>query len=143
MLRRVVGYWGFCLLSIFSVAFYWEYLQQPEAEPQQLFETIFARYAPALIGSLVLLPFVLYDALKITHRIAGPIYRLRKAMGKILAGETVGAVRFRDGDYFHEIAEEFNRVKDLIPDQSAADFEEPWSEEDEDELRIDDVVLRR
>ena len=45
------------------------------------------------------------------HRVAGPVHRFRQILLKINEGERVpGPIRFREGDYFKEIAEEMNRL---------------------------------
>lgn len=46
--------------------------------------------------------------LYITHRIAGPIYRLEAHCRQMAQGEAHGPVRFREGDFFPELAEAFN-----------------------------------
>lgn len=45
-----------------------------------------------------------------SHRIAGPLYKLRQAFGLLSEGKWKGELRFRDKDYFPELAEDFNRM---------------------------------
>src|SRR5690242_2233684 len=44
---------------------------------------------PLLYASVMTLPFILYDLLKYSHRIAGPLYRCRKVMLTMADGKTV------------------------------------------------------
>ncbi len=43
-----------------------------------------------------------------SHRVAGPMYRLRKHCEAVGRGETLGNVNFRKGDYFSDVADAYN-----------------------------------
>ena len=45
----------------------------------------------------------------LSHRVAGPLYRLCKHFDAVSRGETSDDVRFRDGDFFPEVAQAFNQ----------------------------------
>ena len=45
-----------------------------------------------------------------SNRFVGPIYRLRRSMRSLANGEEVDPVFLRDGDYWFDFAEDFNRV---------------------------------
>ena len=53
--------------------------------------------------------------------------RLRRAMRELARGEDVQPVRFRDGDFWHDFAEEFNAIAARIQKERAGD--EPESDE--------------
>lgn len=74
----------------------------------------FVYYAPGVIASILLLPVFVYDMLKATNRIAGPIYRLRNEMKKLASGQEVRQLRFRDGDHWSDLAEDFNELAEQI-----------------------------
>lgn len=57
---------------------------------------------------LALLGFV------VSNRIAGPVFRLRKHMQGIAAGEEPKPVQFRKGDQFASLADDYNRVIDRL-----------------------------
>ena len=46
----------------------------------------------------------------VTHRIAGPIYRIQRELERTLQREKVGPIRLRRGDEFHKFAEIINQV---------------------------------
>lgn len=68
----------------------------------------------ALVASAALLPIVLLDMVKFSHRFAGPIVRLRESMRRSAAGEHVAPIRFRDGDYWQDLADAFNAMQARI-----------------------------
>lgn len=67
-----------------------------------------------LIGSItltVMILIVVYTyGILISNQIAGPIYKLKKTIQRVLAGEKDAKVVFRKGDYFAELADEMNKL---------------------------------
>jgi nitrogen fixation/metabolism regulation signal transduction histidine kinase len=57
-----------------------------------------------------MLPVVIRDLSKLTNRFAGPVYRLRQAMSELREGKFRGNLKFRDNDYWQEMASEFNEL---------------------------------
>jgi nitrogen fixation/metabolism regulation signal transduction histidine kinase len=55
--------------------------------------------------------FVGFMALLFSHRIAGPIMRLKKLMEMIAEGQDVPAVKFRNYDEFKELAVAFEKLR--------------------------------
>ena len=62
------------------------------------------------ISSLLTLPLLVLDIIKLSHRWVGPIYRLRAAMQALAMAEPVTPLTFRAGDYWKDVAEDFNAV---------------------------------
>ena len=60
------------------------------------------------IAAAVSLVFLTIWGLLLSHRVAGPLYRLRKHLHSVAQGETFSDVRFRKGDYFVEVADAYN-----------------------------------
>jgi hypothetical protein len=56
--------------------------------------------------------FVLFNgtALFVSHRIAGPLYRLERHLDDVGGGGDPKDVRFRNGDFYQRLAEACNRV---------------------------------
>jgi hypothetical protein len=77
-------------------------------EPDRLFlvhlGNVLTEYWPLLLTLIALLPFVLYDTLKLSNRFAGPIFRLRRHLQQFNNGEAVPRIKFRDGDYWPDLA---------------------------------------
>jgi hypothetical protein len=63
-----------------------------------------------LVSSMLTLPLLVLDIIKLSHRWVGPIYRLRTAMQALAMEEPVKPLTFRAGDYWKDLAEEFNAV---------------------------------
>lgn len=57
-----------------------------------------------------------------THKIAGPIYKIRTHLQNIREGKSLEPVFLRRGDYFHELADELNETLDTIQEEYKRDF---------------------
>lgn len=76
-------------------------------------------------GLLFLIPLMAYDMLKLTNRFAGPVFRLRREMQRLVSGESERPLNFRDGDYWTDVADVFNELRSELIDlrQQKAKFE--------------------
>ena len=112
LLRRIVAHW---LVFFFVVAFSTITLQALLGDPGLPLTTRLANEAREflLIGIIiaVLFPAFLLDTIRFSNRFVGPISRLRRQMREL--GETgeTPVLRFRDNDFWMELAEEFNAVR--------------------------------
>lgn len=65
-----------------------------------------------LMTSLVVFLGMLIFGIFYSHKIAGPLFILHRSMQSMAQGEKVSDLNFRKGDYFKELAEEFNKIKE-------------------------------
>jgi len=118
ILARVFIYWACCVgFGILGLA-----LVQTFLDPNHFFiqrvGSVCSEHWPILAMLVDLLPFVLYDTLRVTHRFAGPIYRLRTDLRRLARGESVESIRFRTGDHWQDLADQIN---DLLKRLDAAE----------------------
>ncbi len=78
-----------------------------QAEAAQEFLTLHAHIWPALLLVLVLLAI---HSIFISHRVAGPLYVLRRVFDAVLRGDLTARARIRNSDYLHEEVDHFNTV---------------------------------
>lgn len=62
-----------------------------------------------LLASAITMINLSFWGLYLSHRVAGPVYRLRKHMADLAEGRTDREVTFRTNDFFPELAEAFNQ----------------------------------
>ncbi len=65
----------------------------------------------SIVVLLALLPWFVHDALKLSNRFAGPMVRLRKSIRQLTNGEELPPVKFREDDFWQDLAEEFNLLR--------------------------------
>jgi hypothetical protein len=63
---------------------------------------------------LVASTYLAFNALKFSHRIAGPMYRIRKTLEAVEAGDLGVRAKLRDGDFLVEVAEQLNGFLDWL-----------------------------
>ena len=131
LVARVALYWVVCLFAITITLLCWSMFIGPARKPWTHLDNMWFHYGPALIASLLLLPLVLVDILRVSNRFAGPLLQLRRSMRELAAGKPVKPIRFRKGDFWQEFAEEFNAVAARVQGPSASPT---CDEEEESEL---------
>ena len=72
--------------------------------------TAFRDQAAAMLVLLALLPWFIKDALQLSHRFVGPVFRMRSALRQLADGEELQPVVFRRGDFFRDVADDINRL---------------------------------
>ena len=68
---------------------------------------------------LILSPYLIFDTFKLTNRFAGPMYRLRNSISSIAAGEPPRPIEFRKGDYWYDVASQFNTMVQRLQESSS------------------------
>lgn len=64
----------------------------------------------AVVVSLLILPLIVFDLIRLSNRFAGPMFRLRKLMQDLADGKDVEPVQFRKEDFWGEFSEAFNGI---------------------------------
>ncbi len=114
LIIRTTIHWGVYMVAVLFTVAIWTAFSNQQASITTLAQNVFSNFAPALIAGVVLLPLFLYDQLKFSNRMVGPIYRMRREMRKLARGEGVQKLRFRDRDHWPDLADEFNRLAEVV-----------------------------
>ena len=93
----------FILSSIISVA------QETGRAPTGT-ELIAATIRPLFIVVPIVLVIVAIIVIFISHRVAGPLIRLKQFMGKVGEGDLSVELKFRKYDEIHDVADSFNKM---------------------------------
>ena len=110
LIARIVLYWLMCLLTISLLLLGWGMIAGPPRPLSALFQELWAYSGSAAVASLLLLPLVVFDLVRLSNRFAGPMFRLRRSMHDLAKGKPVAAVRFRHSDFWQAFADDFNTV---------------------------------
>ena len=132
---RAVVYWVVCLITMALMLLCWRILVSgPARLPHTHLDEMWFFHGPAVIASFVLLPLVIMDVIRLSNRFAGPMLRLRRQMRELARGEHVDPIRFRDGDFWQDFADEFNSVVARVQGETARPEPECGQQEDREEL---------
>ncbi|QDV42133.1 hypothetical protein Enr13x_19760 [Stieleria neptunia] len=114
LVRRVALHWiVFFVCNTIALTFWIRLFEQPDADWGQTFGDTVRRFLPFFVITAALIPAFVWDTLKLSHRFAGPILRLRNTLKDIKAGRAVAPLKFRDNDFWQEMASHFNDVMRL------------------------------
>ena len=114
LINRVLIYWIMCLATLTLMILCWRIITGPARMFYTHFDDMWFQFGPAVIGSLLLLPLVVYDIVRLSNRFVGPLLRLRRSLRALARGEEVPPLEFREGDFWKEIAQEFNAIADRM-----------------------------
>jgi hypothetical protein len=108
--RRIILHWLVFLGVASLTAFVLQVLSNPFRPLAEHVQDMWWNQGPFLLVMLFLLPVFVVDTVKISHRFAGPIFSLRRAIREITQGKPVRKLKFRTGDFWHELSEDFNAM---------------------------------
>ena len=111
LLRRLLMQWSFAVVLGFVALLLIQLLSSGERlSVAEHLGVMRDRYEMLFIVLLVALPVLAYDAIKMSHRFAGPVYALRAALAKLSQGEEIPPLTFREGDYWTDVAASVNEI---------------------------------
>lgn len=114
LLRKAAWYWLLSLLVVGSLNVLGWIFVAPGVnvlvQIRELLPSFFGILGIAMVSSLIVLPILLYDLTKLTNRFAGPILRLQRSLDALAEGKSIPPLSFREGDYWHDLAEAVNRI---------------------------------
>ena len=116
--RRICYHWLIFLTLSLVCLFALEYfLGDPGLSVAEHMEALWSRYGFFLLLMLAIVPSFIYDTLKLSNRFAGPMLRIKSSIRKLADGEQVEEVKFRDGDFWSDISDDFNRMVKRVNQQ--------------------------
>ncbi|MFO0930240.1 MAG: hypothetical protein U0736_24970 [Gemmataceae bacterium] len=115
LLVRMVGYFLVYTFVVLHVGFVFEAASNFVEDGVhkgfgQLYREFLSRQAPLLFALVLTMPPLLYDMLKFSNRVAGPLFRCQRVMGEMADGKRVDEFHPRKGDLMTELFQAFNRL---------------------------------
>ena len=86
----------------------------PEAVLSQVKDTQAGVIRMVIFFHVVFLAVVALTTLFLSHRIAGPLYKLKQTFQACRPGKILKAVTFRKADYFQDLADEYSKMMTAI-----------------------------
>jgi hypothetical protein len=130
LVRRLILHWVCFFFTASIVAFILQILSNPLIPLKAHLEDLWWTQGPFLLVMVFLLPAFVLDTIKLSHRFAGPIYRLRQTISSIAGGAAPPRLKFRDFDFWQGLADDFNKMIDRLATHPTAAVETDESKED-------------
>ncbi len=121
LLRQGIWYWALAVavyvfvVATFRIAPLWFAKQRVDAS------VIWYHVSPMVIASAALLPFVIFRAIRFSHRFSGPMVRFRDVIDRLTRGEKVTPITLRHRDFWQDVAESLNQLAASLPESSTTD----------------------
>jgi hypothetical protein len=114
LILRALLYGTACMTYFTVIQFFTQAMNHPGIQVSEIFLSLTDEAIYWVPGFLVLGPLMVYDMLRITNRVAGPIYSMRREMRTIVEGESGRGLKFRNDDYWDSLATDFNAFRKEI-----------------------------
>ena len=110
---RIVSHSILFVWSVFLVCAGLLYIAGPTESGENLARIRTVCLTAIGISSLVILPAIIYDSIRFSHRMAGPVVRLKNLLPRI-GLDKLDHVGLRKNDFWQEFAAEFNEMLDRV-----------------------------
>jgi len=128
LVKRLVVHWLVFVGVAGLVAFCLQVLSNPFQPLEVHINQLWWTHGPFLIVTVFLLPVFVLDTIKLSHRFAGPIYRLRQTIRSAAEGQPIKKLKFRDFDFWQGLAEDFNTMVDRLRGQTPEEQDQQESD---------------
>jgi hypothetical protein len=108
--RRIIFHWLVFLMVAALAAFILQVLSNPFRPLLTHARDMWWTHGPFLLVLVFLLPVFIVDTIKLSHRFAGPIFALRRAIREIVQGKPPRKLKFRRKDFWHDLADDYNAM---------------------------------
>ena len=126
LLRQTMFHWFLVLAVTLFLVFLLQVLTGGPFRPWSYHAgQVWSRYAPFIIALVAIIPPIVYDSLRLSHRFVGPIYRLRTVMHELAKGGPAEPLHFRKEDFWQDLADDYNLIlKRIGPDSPEGDADD-------------------
>lgn len=121
--HRVIFHFIMFIFVGAMVGLFLQFLSDPFKPIGTHLSTFWSQSGPYVIAMLCMLPVFIKDTVALTHRMAGPIVRLRGHIRAITDGDEVGPLKFRDGDFFNDVPDLFNEMVSALKRSDKEDLD--------------------
>ena len=121
LIRRIVLHWMMFFTMAFFVFPLWKLLSSGDLSRPftELMLRSLAETVPVLAILIAMIPIFVWDTVTLSNRFAGPVYRFHKAIRGLTAGEEVPPIKLRKGDFWKNVAEDFNVMMERFKSERA------------------------
>jgi len=83
--------------------------------PQAVLAGILSKiYLRLSIGFVILLPIAIISAILASHKIAGPLVRIKRSLNQLIGGNYNLFVKLRKGDHLQDVADLLNKLSESL-----------------------------
>ena len=108
---RIMAHWVLLLIALVAIGAMVRLMASTDADSfaSAAWEALMSQRAVACV-MFVLIPVFVRDTLRLSNKFAGPMYRIRTELKRLKDGEPAQKIKLRNGDFWTEVADDFNQV---------------------------------
>lgn len=114
LILRALLYGAACMTYFTVIQYFTQANNRPGAPALETLLSLTDEAIYWVPGFFMLGPLMVYDMLRVTNRVAGPIFVLRRELNGLNKGETGRPLKFRNDDYWDSLASEFNTTREEL-----------------------------
>jgi len=120
LVRRVMVHWiMFLAVTTIAILSLKTLLGDPSESFSVRFQQQLSELVPLVVIFAAIFPAFMLDTIRFSNRFVGPVSRLRKHLKELAENGETTDIRFRDNDFWQEVAEEFNAVNRLVQESTS------------------------
>ena len=120
LLRRIVLHWlSFFFVTGLTVVLMRSLIGDMNLTFMDNVKNSLGEFSLIAVVLICLFPVFMLDTVRFSNRFVGPIGRLRRHLSELGSEKTTKRCSFRDNDFWSGMADEFNKVVDLVETQDA------------------------
>ena len=110
--RRLMLHWGIFVAATCLVTTFIQFLLDPLQSGDEMGYRFRLTVGSTLLVAMCLAPIFIRDTVKLSHRVVGPLIRLRGAIQAVEPGQPAGRILLRKSDYWQELITDYNAMLD-------------------------------
>lgn len=114
VVKHAMWYWVWTTIVFGGVVGFCRILPAWLSNSNEPWGRIWFHLGPYTLASAVLFPIIVTHAIRFSNRFAGPMVRVRRSLKALANGEPAEYLKFREGDYWLDIAEHINEISILM-----------------------------
>jgi methyl-accepting chemotaxis protein len=114
LIARMAFYAVIYHFTLWNFLVFWRLLATAGRGRPQQSGSLSQEFTPLLLCMVALVPIFIWDALKYSHRVAGPLVQINRAIRDVADGRPVRHVRLREKDELKELQDDFNDMLDYL-----------------------------
>jgi len=107
---RILAYWFLYQFALWNMLFCWQLIRNGRGNLVDQYVRFTYDFSPMLVCFLLFVPAFTWDAMKLFHRVAGPVYRVRRTLQDVTAHKPVRMVSLRKGDQLISLRDDVNAM---------------------------------
>jgi hypothetical protein len=121
LLRQAVLYWLWTTVTFGLVILFCRVAPSWLSGTTHPSGRVWYHLGPYVFASALLLPIVFFHAIRFSNRFAGPMVRVRRTLRELTHGESPRELRFRENDFWTDVADEINELSAAISQLRSSD----------------------